>query len=666
MTIFDEANQDGYRGGYDEGSVGPRLGFQEGFSAAWDSATKVHALLAVEQGIRAVEQDQRKRILEAGLRPPDSLDDAETVGDGPFGGAQFRKGRYSDAAQAIIDGGGNYTDEMVAARDKHLKQLQMDRPDLGIMTYGDMFKKVQDDAQEIEKRNTFPTSFGGKIGKFAGGMAGGMDPVSNPINAATLAIPIGEMGVIARAATQGAGQGVAEGINLALSDPENILLGHERTPGEVAGRIGMAAAGGVVADLGFRGAGAVVRRVRTGKWFSDVPEPKADVPVAKPVAADEGGRPMGEVPAPMKPGLPLHEYPDFETFARAHGETPMPYGTTREAQARTALDLDHVQSELQRWDGPAPWEVKPPETMTALPRDVETRPAISTQGARQRYMDSLSTVDDIARRIDPDLFAKYDRLQAQIDEARGKIEAWNPEIPTVGARANEILRRVIQKADEQMRDMAPLVTRAYNAARQEWRTSPIDHDTLDFLRRIEQRSAFRFRGEGEPSLTERPMKIEPRAEPVVQPKTVNDQVPLANMAPEVDRRVGPEADAAERVHQNVKHQMEMLDAKVEGFVGTVKKIAALDMKEVGEKLTALEEKLKAEKDPIKLAELEKQKDELTNITMPDGQKISLDHDVIPFIDKDGNVQQMSARDFLREMNKNQEALQSVTTCSRPS
>lgn len=679
MSFFDTANADGYRGSAEEGSAGPRLGFQEAFSAAWDATTKAHSLLAVEQGLRAVEQNQIKRIREAGLRPPESLDEGESS---PFL-TQFRQGRYSAAAQSIKDGGGWYTDELIARRDEHIRQLQKDRPDLGLLTYGDMFKQVQADAQEAEKRSELPKTFAGHVGAFFGEAAGSLDPVSNPVNFATLGVGGGE-GVIGRAAVQGLGQMATESVALAASDPENILLQRQRQPGEDVRRLGMAAAGGVLADLGFQGVGAVGRRLTTGKWFADRPLP----PEPKPAVEAPPAPFQGEVPPSMPAGRPLHEYPDFETFARAHGQEPMPYGFTPEAKRRTALDLDHVTAELQRWDGPAPWELKPPETMTALPRAPEPGVEINiAPGSYTRYLNGLETIDDIARRIDPDLFRQYDQLQRNIEEIRAGIE--REKNATTFFDADEAARKQrelnarqwIQKFDQQMRDLAPLVTRAYGAAEREWRSAPVDHNALNFFKSIEESGArWRYRGEGEKSLTEQP--IRPRTEePAAAPASTDDKIPAASMEPDIDKRLRVDTDTAvARARQNTEHVREKLDEKVEAFVTNTQKMAKLDAKQLEATIAAATKALAEAKIAMRdiaargdkkaaqerVSKAEQELDELTNVTFPDGRKLSLDKDFAPFVHDDGTVENMTIRDYLREMAKDQDALQSVTTCSRPS
>lgn len=673
MSQF-EANADAYRGAHDEGSVAPLMGFMDALDASWQSATKVHSLLAVQQGMRTIEQEQIKKMRDAGLRPHLSLDDSEDVttpsvqGAEGWGGAQSR---YARAAQGMMDGTA-YTDDAIAQRDKHIEAVKKERPDLGLMTYAEMFGKVRERAQDIEQRAAGPTTIGGDVGGFLGGAAGAMDPVSNPINAASMAVT-GGSGVMARMAVQGAVQAGAETLDIALGpDNSNILLGHPETAGEKAARVGLAVAGGVIGQGIGEAAVAGGRKLLTGRWFHDLPEPKPAPPRELPPPLMEG-----ETVPRMEPGRPINEYPDFEAFAAAHGYDLSPHGTTREAALRTALDLDHVSSELNRWDGPQPHEVAPPRTDTAVIREPER--GVTYDAPYQKYIDSLDTVDTIARRIDPELFGKYDRLasdretlRAQID-AEGKRTMFFEHEEASQGRALTNLRNEIQRIDQQMRDLAPLVTRAYSAADKEWRSTPMDWNTLAFMKRLEQQTDFRFRGDGEPSLTEKPMKLPAKPAPIVQTSTIGDDVPLAKLAPELEARVklDANADAPTRVAASVAENVTVRDEKIDAFVKSAQKIAKLEDKDIAEQVARLREQNKAidvTKPGAKeqLDKIEQAIDELEFVTLPDGSKLHMTRDRVPYVDPDGVGREMSVRDFLREMDKDQQALQSVVTCSRPS
>lgn len=680
MSMLGEANRDAYRGSIDEGSAAPLMGFMDAMDASWQSATKVHSLLAVEQSMRTLEQEQIKKIREAGLRPPKSLDDSEDVGVGPFGGAQFRQGRYSAAAQSVVDGGGWYTDELVAERNKEIEALRKERPDLGLMTYEDIFAKVREQSQEIEKRAQGPTTFAGTIGGFIGGAAGAMNPVSDPLNAATM-FAGGGTTVVGRIGVQGALNAGVEAGNMAITpNNENILLGRQPTFGEDMARLGFAAAGGAGGQALGEAVSMGARRLTTGRWFNDVPPPPE--PAGRPLPPPD---PIGEVPPPMAAGRPLNDYPDYETYRTAHKlDFEETYGKTRPAELRRALDLDHVSRELDRWDGPAPYEIAPPRADVTFTREVE---GVTYDRPYQKYIDNLDTVDDIARRVDPDLFRTYDKLAVQRDEIRAAIErtagpdvrrgADRPDVAAEYAKwqvATDLdLRLKLQDVDYQMRDLAPLVTRAYSAAEKEWRSTPMDWNTMEFLKRLEDGTGFRYRGEGKPSLTEQPMRLTDTKAPMTPARTIDDAVPLARLTPDVEGkvRVNANADATERVRSNVADQTVAVDEKVDAFVTSAAKVTKMTDVEIRDALNALEEKIakvdpKAENAAEQIAKLRAEIDDLKYVTLPDGSRLDQFNDLVPYVDANGVETQMRVRDFLREMQKDNDALKSVVTCSRPS
>lgn len=782
MSTLGEANRDAYRGSIDEGSAAPLMGFMDAMDASWQSATKVHSLLAVEQSMRTLEQEQIKKIREAGLRPPKSLDDSEDVGVGPFGGAQFRQGRYSAAAQSVVDGGGWYTDDLVAERNKEIETLRKERPDLGLMTYEEIFAKVREQSQDIEKRALGPTTLAGTIGGFIGGAAGAMNPVSDPVNAATMFVG-GGAGAAERIALQGVAQMGVEAGNMALTpNNENILLDRRPTFGEDMARIGFAAAGGAGGQALGEAVAMGARRLTTGRWFNDVPPPEERI-----VRPEPPPEPIGEVPPPMAPGRPFNDYPDYETFRVAHKlDFEETYGKTRPAELRRALDLDHVATSLDRWDGPRPFEVEPPRTDVAFAREIAD--GVAYDRPYQKYIDNLDTVDDVARRIDPDLFRTYDKLAQQRDELRASIDRTaGPDTSREAARpdraaayadwqraTDQELRLKLQDVDYQMRDLAPLVTRAYSAAEKEWRSTPMDWNTMEFLKRLEDGTGFRYRGEGKPSLTEQPMRLTDIKTPAAPARTVDDTIPLARLTPDVEGKVkvNANADATERVRSNVADEVVVMDEKVETFLATVKEATKLDnmatkvfidlareklakavekdakrgnqklvvarkmpdgevvmgepgqihaellrdedyanfhsgnekdvnaqmgfalpdgtyltrkealdyvnknepeLKYKGDTLEAFRYTTQGKKDgPSRLPPSPETRaaaeelDALENITFPNGNKLSLDNDRVPFVDANGNETQMTVRDFLREMQKDNDALKSVVTCSRPS
>ena len=101
------------------------------------------------------------------------------------------------------------------------------------------------------------------------------------------------------------------------------------------------------------------------------------------------------------------------------------------------------------------------------------------------------------------------------------------------------------------------------------------------------------------------------------------------------------------------------------FVTTAKKAVELDANERRALTKELETKIveaRGAGDVEKSAAIEKELADLEYVTFPDGSRLHLDNDAM--VNADG--QSVSVRDFLREMDKDQQALQSVMTCSRPS
>lgn len=688
MSLFDTPNGDAYTISPGQGSRGPQLGFQDAFMASWQAQTRTNSLLGLQQAFQDVEQAQNKKLRERGIEPPPSLDERETRGTGPFGGAQFFGGRYEAAAQSALDGGGWYTDEMVQERDKRLQQIQKDYPDLGVKTYAEMFKDVQEQGKEALARAALPTTFMGAIGGFAGAAAASLNPVADPLNVASFIVtaPMGGPTMLTRAGVQGVAQGVTEAGNIALGpDSKGLITGVPTTTAEEWQRLGFAVAGGAGGQMLAEGIGAGVRRVTTGKWFADVAPDK--LPTREIPSPDPTMRAMTEelaygVERRMPPDRPFAEYPDFEAFARSQGyDLGNPYGATRQAALRHASDLDYVASELDRWDGPSAHAIAA-RTDTAPPPNVQ--PGVRYDGAYQRYVDGLENVDDIARRLDSDLFALYDKLERQRAELRTAIDAERdrfarfdgPDTMFEGAaerqRVAEVEARAeLQKIDYQMRDLAPLVTRAYAAAEKEWRSGAASDLAFQrFLSGVEQRAGWRYRGEGEPSLAEKPIASKPA--PVEPTTTLAEQVPLSVLSPSQQAKLRPGThDAADRVAIVVRDALDTAETNVDKFMGDVRKTSRLEGAEwiaakdaANDKLIKakqLAERTKAENDIEAVKKAQEEVDALTGITLPDGQRLDF-NDVM--IDANGN--KTTVRKFIQEMDADTEALSAVRTCSLPS
>ncbi len=696
MSIFDTPNGDAYTIAPDQAARGPRLGFMDSFDASFEVQARTASLLGIQKSFRDVEQRQQKKMRDAGITPPDSLDDSETGGSGPFGMAQFRQGRYDAVAQSIMEGGGWYTDDMVKDRDEKLKKLQKEHPELGIKTYGEMFKDVQAEGQEALKRASLPTTFGGTVGGFLGGMVGGLDPRTDPLNVASFiaTLPLGGGTVIARAGAQGAAQAVTEAANISIGvDAKGLVTGTPTTPGENVARVGMAAAGGVGGQLIGEGVAAGVRRAVTGKWFADVPPgaiPSRDIPPLDDMTRGILDDLERGVERRMPPDRPFRDYPDFEAFARSQGyDMANPYGPSRQAFLRNAADIEYVGRELNRWDGPQAHAIAA-RTETALPEG--GRGGVRYDDVYQRYVDGIEDVDTIARRLDSDLFRLYDKLEAKRSEMRAAIETEAEQLRTFQRpdaffertaepqRLREIEARAeLQKVDAEMRDLAPLVSRAYAAAEKEWRAGAAnDFAVQRFLKGVEDRSGWRARGDGQPSLTEQPPKAAPVAPPLPV-RNIADAVPLSVLTHEQQAKLRPgQHDAADRVAVAVKDSLDVADRNVDSFMGDVRKVVKMDAKELQAAQKTARDKLAAAEKAVvdaekkgdvsqKLSQAEAVKkaqqelDALTGITMPDGTRLDFKDTMI---DADGK--EITVRQYLQEMDKDVDALNAVRTCSLPS
>lgn len=605
MSVFDTPNADGYHGLAEEASAGPRLGFQDAMVAAWNVQTKVNSLFAIEKAFSDAEQAQRTKMEAAGLRPHKSLLD-DDPGFTPEGRIT---NPYMDAARAIMDtgstdvdgqGGGRASDR-IRERDAEIMRERDAHPELGLKTYGEMFDEIRQSAQEAKKRDDLSKTIGGYIGAFVGGAAGGFNPTTDPLNVVTAPLAFGRT-IAARVAAQAGIQGGVEGLNVVLNpDTNRLLTGQDLTAGEIATRVGGAAIGGAIVQ-GI-GEAAVIggRRLLTGKWFEDAPLPKPPEP--KPVAEP----PIGDIPPRVSRDAPLTDHPTWESFVETHGEAmkiERLYGLSREAKARETADVDYISQQLGRWDGPHPNDI-PARTFSAAIPDVE--PGVRYSKPYTNYIDRMETVDDIARRLDPDLFRQYDNLAAQRAALSQSIEAEaarfremrDPdtmlETNAAAHRVQDVARRQeLQQIDYKMRDMAPLVSRVYGSAEHEWRHTPVDFATLDFLKQLENRTGWTYRGEGKPSLTEVPLKVDaPKAPASAQ---INDKVPLARLSPELEAKIGPNSDAVDRVRANVADNMTVMDEKVAQFVSAVKEKTKLDPVQLKTAHEAALEKIKTARD----------------------------------------------------------------------
>lgn len=461
---------------------GPRLGFQDAFVAARESEIRAYGQSAIEDAFLAEDMAQFEKAKKAGL-------DYKTMSlsyPDYYSAARFMEGEDATGASFVLE------------HDKQILDLNA-RSGLGLKTSKEMWDSVKSRAKQAEQSwAAAETTALGKLGGFAGTMAGAMDPGANPLNAATFMVGGAGKSALTRILSQAGAGGAVEALNQVTGvQAERKLLGLEYGLGQAVSQVAGAAVGaGVLQGAGEAGAKLL------GRWFKDAPPPPVEAP-----------RPPPEfTPRKMSPELAAE-------MAKVSRQVS---GLSRFEDARARADLEHVASELERWDGPSPAEIKP-RTDTALPSDMaDLSPQITggrdiLEGAVARS--EQTSLDAMAREYDPGIFRVYDAaarerdvLRSQLEELKGArlagaapdanliaydIEALKARAQSVGtmkrrdierrvadleAQKKQLLdqatasdtpdmaavRRALVQADERMRDLAPAVSKAYARARGVW------------------------------------------------------------------------------------------------------------------------------------------------------------------------------------------------------
>lgn len=687
MSVFSEPNRDAYVTPIDNASTGPKLGFLGAFEAAYDAQARTSSLFGLEAAFREQEQEQIRAIRAAGGTPPKSLNESEDGALGGFTGGINSK-RYMQAARYFTDG----KDEdgiggVIAQRETELAEVAGRHPDLQLKNLREVFDTTREKAQRAERRwNDAPTSVGGDIGGFVGGVLAGVDPRTDPLNFATMPVAAGRT-ALARIGVQAGAQGLTEGFNQFIGVQENRrLLGLESGFGSAALAVGGAAVGGAA----LQGAGEALA-LGVKRWFRNAPNDPAPPPPqsdARPATGEVLGPPEQSAfaEAPIVERRNLLE--DFDTFAEEVAKGS-PLGKSRRAEALVRGDVGHFTTQLDDFQGPKPWEVPPRTDTAAAPYPTTAK----IDKPFQRFTDSLDTVDDLARRADPETFRIFDKLAEQSARLRGWLEDLNTgrtdavaesvkaldadiarteaklakasaknqrrlETELDGLRAQRqeqveqvggvdtpdqaTVRQRLVKLDEDMRDLAPAVSRAVAQAEGEWRVTGPSTDALRILKDLETRAAAPFRPErsaAEPTV-ERQIGTTvdltgaldvtlPPARPLV--RSIAEDLPVLNSRPDITASLPANADAADRLSAIVAAEAKIVDAQLDEFrSGVARFMEAEDGK----------------------------------LTFPNGRQLDLDRDfiLVPVTDGEGS-QKMSLRSFLKDVVDDENAFRAVGTCS---
>ncbi len=668
MSFLSEASKDAVSIAPESAATGRRVGFLESFATAWEEQTRAAAMYGIENQMWQLDNEQVRAMREAGIEDvpvlsPDSIGFWTDTLPAPGAGVE----RYLDVARYYVDGAEPGFAGELQEYDTRIEELRQQYPQLNLRTSREMWDTVQSQAQQYEQAAiSNRRDWGGEIGAFIGGSVAAMNPRTDPLNFITLGVGGVGRTALGRIGSQFGAQGLVEGINQITGVQEQRrLLGLEYGLGDAVSRVAGAAVGGAAIQGVGEAVGFGLRR-----WFRSTPND-----VALPPTPEVLNRPA----LPDTSAVPPRAIPADETLAAAkltrapetyidylHEQSPL--SATRAGRARTVLDLDYMTTRLQEWGGERPWEVAPKtDTMTTLPRsDFVAMPDITR-------MVEQSQVDEIARRVDPDTFRRYDDLAQRkqtyrrwLDELsdtrdadiQARIDAVDDKIFQLAARADEVggrraaklrkdiaaleaekaqivaesaaketpdmarVRRALMVDDEKMRDLAPLVSRAYARAQQKWTNTRADREAVLQMMR-EGRTDYR---------------PDPQAQrvandlPEVVPMTLADRAPILQEAHKVAGRVARDADAADVAAAIVAENMKTIDDALDNY------------------RASLDGLIGAEKNG--------------EITLANGQKLNLDRDKIFVPNEEGTGgREISVRQLLEQNKMDEYELEAVGTCS---
>lgn len=598
MSYLGAENKDAIEGENDY-STGPLVGFMDNFNYQYAAEARAASAFSVEVYMAKAFDEQRKAALELGVEGLDigvlsnGLDIMEYYNnDAP-------EPELADIQDGIVKR------SRLSDYDRRVAALKEQYPTKNFRTTREMSDYVKAQAKEAEQKAALarPTALG-SVGGFFGGAVAGIDPTLNTFNFLTLPVGFGAKTVATRIGMQAAGQGGIEAINqLTGVQRERKALGLNYGVADAAMRIGGAAAGGAALQ-GIGEAAAFGLR----KWFAHAPnDPAPPIPVemqAKP--------PAGEPPRSLRTA---EQEAVFEaSFREANG-------SSRPGAMRSQVDLEHVRKQLDAWDGEKPINIRPPdlETATRFPRAVdqgfEPTPVAKT-------VFEGGSLEEFARKADPQLFVMVDKLQGQQAVLRSKLDTLRPseaqanaslkqiddrieelsdkvknkrftqaERDAAGGRTEakakakaeieqlkvqrdaefvrlttqdtpdmKVVRDRIVKNDEKLRDYAPLLSRAYARAQDKW-GGVAEYNDL-FRRKVTQ---------GRMPTKQELDEIGTFSDVAAAASDI-DRMPMLARASEVRDRLREDADAVDTMAAIVSKDAEVIDEKLVAFRENVNNI----------------------------------------------------------------------------------------------
>lgn len=551
-------------------------------------------------------------------------------------------------------------EERLRAYDARILAIREQRPDLKLQTSREMFEQVRSAAVAAEEREqTQRRSWGGAFGGFFGGALASMHPGTDPLNFYSLGIGGAGKNAVQRILAQTGGQGVVETVNQVTGVQEGReLLGLSHGFGDAAQRVAATAIGAGA----LQGAGelvtAGVRRAFRNTVGDPGPPPSVIETTNEPPALPAPDRLKEEAQVAR-----LEQNP--RTYLDMIADEA-PLSGIRAGKPRTLYDLADATAQLEAWDGGNPAFITPRTTTVTFPGTVQSA-RLDTDALTQRAQRSYTEARkyEAARAVDPYTFDRYERmlerrntyrrwleelaegrnadvqatlarmetkihsLEAKMRAAKGKgnkaklreqirevktdrdaLISSSPETPDI---AN--VRRQLVQLDEQMRDLAPLIGRAYSRSQGRW------GETEAELEQVWQ--AYR---DGK---TEVRQPVESSLPDYDTALTLTDRAPILRQA----SRVEPAATSAETAQRIVAENAKVMDEAIEAYRVQIGKLVAVSD----------EGKLRI-----------------------DGSEYEFDLDAdtmfIPHEDGTGG-REVTMREFLEQNKRAEEELEAVSTCS---
>lgn len=653
MTILGDVNNDAMTVTPERAAVGPLAGFWASYETSLDAQRKTSALYGLEYAFYEQDYKQAKVLREAGIKDAPYLNMADAafsdqfdydLGDVYAGAARMARDKFVDPETA----------KRVAEYDKRITEIQRTRPDLHLYTSKQMFEVVSRDAQQAELRDqTQRRTWGGAFGSFLGAVKASVEPTTDPLNFATLGVGGVGKTALMRILSQTGSQGAIEAVNQVTGVQESRdLMGLSSGWQDALTRVGSAAVAGGAIQAGGEALAAAGRRFFRSTPDDPAPDPRAvlDDP-SKRLALPPPDQIKVEAGAARLEGNP-GAYNDYLADVA-------PLSGIRVGKARTVADLNEMTDALDKWDAPPAAFVKPRTDAATYTADVanprvDVSAAVGNnrlyQAARaadepaftryekllerketfRRWIDELSRgraqdVDETLEKID----TRIASLEARFRSVQGIKNKTNIKAEIAEARADKaklleaaktketpdiaVVRKELAKADEQMRDLAPLIGRAYAKARGEW--AP-DTELMDEVWNAYKAGRTEVNAPAKDTLPDYDTAV-----------ALADRSPVMQRA-RPDQTGATSADTAMRV---LADEAKVFDEGLEAFRQTMKNA-------LGEAAD--------------------------NSLTVGNHKFSLDDRIHIELD-DGTAKEMSVREMLEQNRNSETELEAITTCSMP-